>query len=117
MTNTRITDPEILELNYPALLKKFGIRDNSGGNGKWRGGNGVIREIEFLEPVELTLLSQHRKVAPFGLEGGEEGSTGNQYIVRKGKKEIIEGINESKLNRGDKIIIETPGGGGWGVTD
>ena len=114
MTNTRITDPEVFELRYPARLEAFSIRKNSGGKGKWRGGDGILRKITFLEPVALTLLSQHRKYAPYGLEGGEEGKPGQQYIIRKnGHHEMLSGIDKSEILPGDCLVIETPGGGGF----
>ncbi len=115
MTNTRITDPEILEFRYPVRLDHFYIRDDSGGKGKWRGGHGVKRKFTFLAPLEVTLLSQHRKVAPFGMFGGKDGTVGVQYIIRKnGRKENLKGIDVSIVYPGDSIEILTPGGGGWG---
>lgn len=115
MTNTRITDPEIMELRYPVKLKRFEIRENSGGEGRWRGGDGIVREIEFLAPVTLSLLSQHRIIAPYGLQGGQAGKTGNQYIIRKdGDIQPLHGIDGALLLAGDRLVIETPGGGGFG---
>lgn len=115
MTNTRITDPEILEHRYPVRLDSFSIRSDSGGNGKYKGGNGVIRAFTFLESVELSLLSQHRKYAPYGLKGGEEGKRGEQYVIRaNGEKIALEGMSHCLLNPNDQFIIETPGGGGFG---
>ncbi len=116
MTNTRITDPEDLERNYPVVIHEFSVRKDSGGNGKHQGGNGIVREIEFLEQVEFTLISQHRNEAPYGLNGGENGKCGNQKIIRKaGKTETLDGIDQAILYPGDRIKVETPGGGGWGV--
>jgi 5-oxoprolinase (ATP-hydrolysing) len=115
MTNTRITDPEILEFRYPVRLHRFAVRQGSGGNGHWHGGDGIIREMEFLENVEMTLLSQHREEAPYGMEGGEPGKPGAQYLIRKdGSRETLKGIDSRDLQAGDRIVIETPGGGGWG---
>lgn len=115
MTNTRITDPEILEHRYPVRLDSFSIRPESGGNGKYNGGNGVIRAFTFLESVELSLLSQHRKYAPYGLKGGEAGKRGEQYVIRaNGEKISLEGMSHCLLNPNDQFIIETPGGGGFG---
>lgn len=115
MTNTKITDPEELEFRYPVLLHEFGIRENSGGKGKWRGGDGIVRSIEFLAPVDLTIISQHRKEHPYGKESGDAGKNGQQIIIRKdGHKEILKGVDSCQMKKGDKIIIETPGGGGWG---
>jgi 5-oxoprolinase (ATP-hydrolysing) len=115
MTNTRITDPEVLEFRYPVRLQRFAVRQDSGGEGKWRGGNGISRELLFLEEVSLTLLSQHRKEAPYGVAGGKPGACGTQYIVRHdGSHEAIAGICQTVMQAGDRIIIETPGGGGFG---
>ncbi len=115
MTNTRITDPEILEHRYPVRLEQFSIRKNSGGKGKWTGGDGVIREITFLEPVNLSVLSQRRKSGPFGINGGEDGKPGFQKVIRKNGEEIqLDSIQNIDLKTGDKFIIETPGGGGFG---
>ena len=118
MTNTRLTDPEILELRYPVRLKRFAIRTDSGGKGRWQGGNGLIRELEFLEPVHLTLLSQHRIEEPYGLAGGKAGKPGKQYITRKsGVVEELIGMTEATLMTGDRFMIFTPGGGGYGPAD
>ena len=115
MTNTRITDPEVLELRYPVRLEKFEIRRGSGGKGTFNGGNGAIREITFLEQVELSLLSQHRLIFPYGIKGGDKGMTGRQHIVRfDGSVQKLDGIAEAILNKGDRLVIETPGGGGFG---
>ncbi len=118
MTNTRITDPEIMEFRYPVRLDRFEIRKKSGGNGKWQGGNGIIREITFLEGVDLTVLTQHRKETPYGLLGGETGKTGKQ-LIHKASGDLInlKGIDTQKLKPGDKLIIKTPGGGGYGKSE
>lgn len=117
MTNTRITDPEILEYRYPVMLEHFSIRKGSGGKGKWKGGNGVVREISFKEKMETSILSQHRVEKPYGMKGGESGKVGSQIIVRSnGKKEKLKGVDGTTVYPGDRIIIETPGGGGWGKT-
>jgi 5-oxoprolinase (ATP-hydrolysing) len=115
MTNTRITDPEILEFRYPVRLDYFKIRKNSGGKGLHKGGNGIERKLTFLKPVSLSILSQHRRIAPFGLKGGNSGIKGKQYIVFKnGSKKVLKGIDGIDLNEGDSLVIITPGGGGWG---
>jgi 5-oxoprolinase (ATP-hydrolysing) len=115
MTNTRITDPEILELRYPVRLEKFEIRKNSGGKGKWKGGDGIVREITFKENMEVNILSQHRKEKPYGVMGGKEGKSGEQILISAlGKKSKLNGMDSSLVKKGDKIIIKTPGGGGWG---
>ncbi len=115
MTNTRITDPEVLELKYPVLLEKFAIRKNSGGSGKWKGGNGIIRQIKFNQPMDINILSQHRKEKPYGMNGGAPGQCGEQYhISAKGKKKKLKGMDSLSVQAGDHILINTPGGGGWG---
>ena len=115
MTNTRITDPEILELRYPVRLNRFEIRKNSGGKGKWKGGNGVIREIMFKEDVEVNILSQHRIEKPYGLGGGQSGKRGDQKLITNYGKEIkLKGMDSIQVKSGDTIIIQTPGGGGFG---
>lgn len=115
MTNTRITDPEILEYRYPVRLKSFGIRRGSGGDGIYKGGDGVIREILFLEPVTLSVLTQHRIELPYGLNGGNSGKAGKQYII-KSDGDIIElnSIDGYGIEKGDIFVIKTPGGGGFG---
>jgi len=115
MTNTRITDPEELEFRYPVRLRRFSLRPGSGGAGRWQGGDGIIREMEFLEPMEVTLLSQHRKVSPYGMQGGEPGKTGRQLLIRQdGSTSELNGVDSVEVQAGDRIVIETPGGGGWG---
>ncbi|WP_406655840.1 hydantoinase B/oxoprolinase family protein [Methanolobus sp. ZRKC2] len=115
MTNSRITDPEVLEWRFPVLLEEFSIRKNSEGKGKYTGGCGAIRKIRFLEPMEAAILSGHRKVAPMGLKGGEDGKTGHNYIVKKDGVVIeLGGKAECAVDAGDVFVIETPGGGGFG---
>jgi len=115
MTNTKLTDPEELERRYPVRLRRFSIRAGSGGAGVWRGGNGIIREIEFLEPVQATLLSQHRHVTPYGLDGGQPGAVGQQFLIHSdGREEPLPGIFTRAMQAGERIRIETPGGGGVG---
>lgn len=115
MTNTRITDPEILELRYPVLLKRFEVRKNSGGKGKWKGGNGITREIIFKEKMDVNILSQHRKEKPYEMKDGKPGKTGMQFFKnRYGKITKLKGMDSLSVNEGDSIIIHTPGGGGWG---
>jgi 5-oxoprolinase (ATP-hydrolysing) len=115
MTNTRITDPEDLEYRFPVVLKEFSIRENSGGHGKWKGGNGLVRKVEFLEDMEVTILSQHRNEAPYGLLGGENGKKGRQFIVRNdGKIDELKAMDQTLVKAGESISIETPGGGGFG---
>lgn len=114
MTNTRITDPEQLERKYPVRLLEFGIRKNSGGKGTCNGGNGIVRKFEFLKPLQLTLLGQHRKYAPYGLNGGEDGKCGVHTLVRNGETSSLPGICSLEAQKGDILIIETPSGGGFG---
>ena len=118
MTNTRITDPEELEYYYPVRLKRFQIRTGSGGTGKYEGGNGVHRELEFLTDLSCTILSQHRIQMPYGLAGGYNGSPGEQYIKRlDGSIESINGIAQFRVSKGDRFVILTPGGGGCAQPD
>jgi len=118
MTNTRITDPEIVENRFPVRIEKFAIRANSGGEGKHRGGNGTIREITFLDKMSLSVLSQHRKEKPYGLKGGKPGKKGSQQVIRKnGEIEEIGSIDGCIVNSGDRLIVKTPGGGGFGKTE
>lgn len=116
MTNTKLTDPEELERRYPVRLHQFAIRTGSGGAGQWRGGDGIVREIEFLELVQATLVSQHRLVAPYGLNGGSAGGVGQQTLIHAdGHEEKLPGIFTRSMHIGERIRIETPGGGGAGV--
>jgi 5-oxoprolinase (ATP-hydrolysing) len=117
MTNTKITDPEILEWRYPVRLREFSIRPDSGGKGRFNGGNGMIRAIEFLEKMEVTLLTQHRKVPPYGMLGGENGKCGQQILQKtNGDVVFLEGCDSISVANGDVVTIETPGGGAWGYT-
>ncbi|MFN8343573.1 MAG: hydantoinase B/oxoprolinase family protein [Spirosomataceae bacterium] len=115
MTNTRITDAEELERRYPVRLHEFSVRRDSGGKGQRQGGDGVIRDVEFLAPLRVTLITQHRIVPPYGLNGGENGLTGRQRLTRKnGFFEELGGICSVEVAAGDRLRIETPGGGGFG---
>jgi 5-oxoprolinase (ATP-hydrolysing) len=115
MTNTRMTDPEVLELRYPVRIESFSIRHGSGGAGAWHGGDGVVRRIRFLEPMTVTTLSSHRKVPPFGLHGGQPGKCGANVLWRKDGPVIeLEGNDEIRVRAGDVFIMKTPGGGGFG---
>ena len=118
MTNSRLTDPEVLEFRYPVLVEEFKIRENSGGKGQYSGGNGVIRNIKFLEPMTANILSSHRKISPFGLAAGEVGKVGKNCVKRKdGTEEILNSTATVEMESGDHFIIETPGGGGFGSSD
>ncbi len=115
MTNSRLTDPEVLEYRFPVILDEFKIRENSGGAGKHKGGEGIERKVRFLEPMTATLLTGHRQVAPYGMAGGEAGSVGVNIVERaNGKREKLGTTAEIALNAGDSIIIKSPGGGGYG---
>ena len=116
MTNTRITDPEVLETRYPVRLERFAIRRGSGGRGQWKGGDGLIRQYRFLKPVEVSLLTQRRHSAPFGLEGGESGERGeNLRATAAGERVELPGAISYAAEAGEQLSIETPGGGGFGV--
>ncbi len=116
MTNTRITDPEILEQRYPVRVLRFALRRGSGGAGRFRGGEGLLRELLFLEPASLSILSQHRTVAPYGSHGGGDGAPGRQRVVRaSGAVVDLASIDGCEMFAGDRVIVETPGGGGWGT--
>jgi 5-oxoprolinase (ATP-hydrolysing) len=115
MTNTRITDPEILERRYPLLLREFSIRRGSGGDGRHRGGDGLVREVEFLDSLNMAILSERRVYAPYGLEGGAAGKRGqNIFIHKDGRKLYLGAKNEILAQTGDRFRILTPGGGGFG---
>jgi 5-oxoprolinase (ATP-hydrolysing) len=115
MTNTRITDPEIVERRYPVRVERFAVRRGSGGRGRHRGGDGLTREITFLEPVSLSLLTQHRASGPYGIRGGEPGAPGSQCVVRRNGEIVrLDAVDGCELEAGDRLIMETPGGGGCG---
>jgi N-methylhydantoinase B/oxoprolinase/acetone carboxylase alpha subunit len=111
MTNTRITDPEVIERRFPARLLEFSIRAGSGGEGRHRGGDGVCRELEFLRPLEVSLLSERRSRAPFGLAGGGPGQPGKNLL--NGRE--LPAKTSFGVEAGDRLRIETPGGGGYGA--
>lgn len=115
MTNSRLTDPEVLESRYPVQVESFSIRKNSGGNGRYTGGDGVIRRIRFTEPMDASILSNHRIIPPFGLHGGENGTIGKNWVERTdGTIEKLGATANVQLEKGDVFVIETPGGGGYG---
>jgi 5-oxoprolinase (ATP-hydrolysing) len=115
MTNTRLTDPEVLEFRYPVLLEDFHVRKGSGGKGQWTAGDGVRRTIRFLEKMEYTILSGHRRIRPFGLAGGEDGLIGENYVRRlDGSMERLKGADATVVDAGEAIIIQTPTAGGYG---
>jgi 5-oxoprolinase (ATP-hydrolysing) len=115
MTNTRITDPEIIEHRYPVRVERFAVRAGSGGDGRRRGGDGLIREFTFLQPMSLSILSQHRTVPPYGLAGGMPGAPGRQQVIRAGGETLTLGsLDGCEVGPGDRLRVETPGGGGYG---
>ena len=118
MTNSRLTDPEVLEQRFPVLLEDFSIRQGSGGTGQHRGGNGVIRRTRFDEPMSLNVLSSRRSVAPYGIDGGTPGAVGVNRIIRAdGTVEEYPGVFRTEVNPGDRFEIATPGAGGYGPAD
>ncbi|CAI6100995.1 unnamed protein product [Clonostachys chloroleuca] len=123
MTNTRITDPEILEKRYPCILRRFELRPNTGGEGQYRGGDGVAREIEFLTPVQCSILSERRVHRPYGMEGGKAGATGlNLWLTtdkwtKQDRVVNMGGKGSVKMGAGDRVVIMTPGGGGYGAVN
>ncbi|MDQ3214976.1 MAG: hydantoinase B/oxoprolinase family protein, partial [Pseudomonadota bacterium] len=115
MTNSRLTDPEVLEFRYPVRLESYEIRTNSGGAGRWHGGNGGTRRLRFLEPMTASILANHRSIAPFGMAGGDTGEPGRNWIERiDGRIEHLAHIGSAEMNVNDVIVIQTPGGGGFG---
>ena len=118
MTNTRLTDPEILEFRYPVLLEDFYIRKGSGGRGKWHAGDGIRRTIRFFERMDCTILSGHRRVPPFGMAGGEPGQTGENWVRRRdGSMQRLAGCDAALVEPGDAVIIQPPTAGGYGKPD
>jgi 5-oxoprolinase (ATP-hydrolysing) len=115
MTNSRLTDPEVLEFRFPVLLEDFHIRENSGGRGKWSAGGGTERTIRFLEEMECAILASHRTIAPHGLNGGDPGALGKTEVRRiDGRIELLEGCDQTVLQPGEAVIVTTPTGGGFG---
>jgi 5-oxoprolinase (ATP-hydrolysing) len=115
MTNTRMTDPEVLEKRFPVRLEELSIRHGSGGTGEWRGGNGAVRRLRFLAPVTVTTLCGSRTVPPFGAAGGKPGLVGDNLVHwPDGRTERLHGNDERDLPPGAVFEMRTPGGGGWG---
>jgi len=115
MTNSRLTDPEVLETRYPVLVEDFSLRAESGGAGTWRGGDGAVRRIRFREAMDAAILSSRRTTDPFGLAGGQSGARGRSFIERAdGRIEELGATERTSLAAGDVFVIETPGGGGYG---
>ena len=115
MTNSRLTDPEVLEDRYPVQLEEFAYRSGSGGVGLWSGGDGLVRTLRFLEPMDVSLICGSRRVAPFGLQGGDSGASGRtELLPKKGDVQVLPGCVHLQLRAGDAIRLLTPGGGGYG---
>ena len=116
MTNSRLTDPEVLEWRFPVLIDDFHIRRGSGGAGGHRGGDGVVRRIQFREAMTAAILSNHRRIAPFGMAGGCDGATGLNRVERAdGRVDPLGPADQAELEPGDIFVIDTPGGGGFGA--
>jgi len=115
MTNSRLTDPEVLEWRFPVMVEEFSIRHGSGGDGQWKGGEGVIRRIRFRETMSAGILSGHRIVEPYGMAGGKPGKTGNNWLQRSdGTCQQLGATAQVEVEKDDVFVIETPGGGGYG---
>jgi 5-oxoprolinase (ATP-hydrolysing) len=115
MTNSRLTDPEVLEWRFPVLLESYEIRHGSGGAGRWRGGDGGTRRVRFLEPMTASILSGHRRIPPHGLAGGAAGERGRNWVERAdGARVELGGADKAEVGPGDVFVIQTPGGGGFG---
>jgi 5-oxoprolinase (ATP-hydrolysing) len=118
MTNSRLTDPEILENRLPVRLDEFAIRRGSGGGGEHKGGDGVTRAVTFLEPMRANILANRRRVAPRGINGGSDGEAGRNWVERTdGTREMLSATASAEMQPGDRFVIETPGGGGFGRSD
>jgi 5-oxoprolinase (ATP-hydrolysing) len=125
MTNSRLTDPEILEQRFPVVVEEFAIRRGSGGkgrwrggDGRWRGGDGTVRRLRFLAPMTASILANRRRVPPFGLNGGSAGATGETRVERAdGRVETLAATETVEMAAGDVMVVETPGGGGFGVPE
>ena len=118
MTNSRLTDPEVLEWRFPVRVDRFAVRRGSGGAGRWRGGDGAVRRIRFLEPMTVSTLSGHRRVPPYGMAGGAPGALGRNYVERAdGTVTELAGADSTEVGVGDVLVVETPGGGGYGVPE
>src|SRR5512144_2396143 len=116
MTNSRLTDPEVLEFRFPVRLESYAIRRGSGGAGRHRGGDGGERRLRFLEPMTAVMLANHRRVAPFGVAGGSPGALGENWVERAdGSREVYGATFKVEMGAGDVFVIRTPGGGGFGA--
>jgi N-methylhydantoinase B len=114
MTNTLNTPVEALEYSYPFRVRRYALRHGSGGAGRHRGGDGLVREIEFLSPATVTLLTERRRTPPYGLQGGQPGAVGRNLLIHDGQPQDLPGKAECQVVPGDILSLQTPGGGGWG---
>ena len=115
MTNTRLTDPEVLEVRFPVILRKSSVRFGSGGKGQHQGGDGMIRCVEFREPLTISLLTSRRNCQPFGMDGGEAGAAGENWLQRVDQQlEELPSQCQIQVKAGERLILKTPGGGGFG---
>jgi 5-oxoprolinase (ATP-hydrolysing) len=118
MTNSRLTDPEILETRLPVLLESFAIRQGSGGEGRHKGGDGTVRRVRFLEAMQANMLANRRKVPPQGIAGGGDALPGRNYVLRTdGRREDLPATASAAMEPGDIFVVETPGGGGYGEAE
>ncbi len=115
MTNTKNTPIESLERHYPFRVLRYSIRRGSGGAGAYRGGDGIERELVFDEPATLSLMGERRRHGPWGLSGGEPGATGEDWLIRNGERMRLPGKTTVEVEPGDRLVVRTPGGGGWGA--
>ena len=116
MTNTKNTPIESLSQHYPFQITAYGLRSISGGGGTYSGGQGIIRELEFLEDATVTLMGERRRTQPWGLRGGQSGAQGEDWLIRpSGKRELLPGKTTFDVTAGDRLRVHTPGGGGWGA--
>lgn len=114
MTNSYLTDPEVLEMRLPVLVERFSLRAGSGGRGRWRGGDGVVRRIRFREAMTISVLSGHRRIPPYGMAGGEPGALGHHHVERAGRILPMAGCGSLAVRRDDVFVLHSPGGGGYG---
>jgi 5-oxoprolinase (ATP-hydrolysing) len=115
MTNSRMTDPEVMETRFPVIVEEFSIRKGSGGAGQWHGGDGATRRIRFREPMAANILANRRQIAPSGLADGQDAAPGRNWVERAdGRTEMLAATGSADLAAGDVFVIETPGGGGYG---
>ncbi len=114
MTNTLNTPVESLERELPVMLNSYSIRKNSGGKGRYKGGDSIVREYKFLSPATVSIITERRNFAPYGIEGGKPGKRGKNTFIKRNKESMLEPKATFEVNKGDSVRIETPAGGGWG---